>query len=202
MSQEETSEYSTDTGNIANLMPMGTDINRKELPLNRISIERATQQERLSYGGLLAKLRADKGITQGELEDKSGVTSRTIRNIETGTVAGQADKLIRLFIALGVDLDGDARAEVDSYVAMIAPLLQAIHPEHRFAAVSQVIPLLSDAVRAHPNTDAIAAPIAIGDGRRTRVGGRRQNLESVDLSTTPIAASTDNTPISPDRGEA
>lgn len=183
-------------------MPMGTDMNRKDLPLNRISIERATQQERLSYGGLLAKLRADKGITQGELEDKSGVTSRTIRNIETGTVAGQADKLIRLFIALDVDLDGDARAEVDSYVAMIAPLLQAIHPDHRLAAVSQVIPVLSDAVRVHPNLDAITAPIALGDARRPRVGGRRQNLESVDLTSTPIAASTDNTPIDPDRGEA
>lgn len=183
-------------------MPMGTDMNRKDLPLNRISIERATQQERLSYGGLLAKLRADKGITQGELEDKSGVTSRTIRNIETGTVAGQADKLIRLFIALDVDLDGDARAEVDSYVAMIAPLLQAIHPDHRLAAVSQVIPVLSDAVRVHPNLDAITAPIAIGDVRRSRVGSRRQNLESVDLTSTPIAASTDNTPIDPDRGEA
>lgn len=184
-------------------MPMGSDINRKDLPLNRISIERATQQERLSYGGLLAKLRAEKGLTQAELEDRSGVTSRTIRNIESGTVAGQADKLIRLFVALGVDLDGDARAEVDSYVAMIAPLLQAIHPDHRLAAVSQVIPVLSDAVREHPNNngDAPVAPIPIG-GRRGRVGGRRQNLESVDLTTTPVAASTDNTPISPDRGEA
>lgn len=184
-------------------MPMGTDINRKDLPLNRISIERATQQERLSYGALLAKLRSGKGVTQGDLEDRSGVTSRTIRNIETGAVAGQADKLIRLFFALGVDLDGEARAEVDSYVAMIAPLLQSIHPDHRLAAVSKVIPVLTDAVREHPNpSGSPSAPIPIGGNRRARVGGRRQNLESVDLASTPLAASTDNTPIDPDRGEA
>lgn len=183
-------------------MRMGTDINRKDLPLNRISIERATQQERLSYGALLAQLRAEKGVTQGELEERSGVTSRTIRNIETSAVAGQADKLIRLFVALGVDLDGEARAEVDSYVAMIAPLLRAIHPDHRLEAVSRVIPVLSDAVREHPNNVEVAAPIAITAGRRPGVGGRRQNLESVDLATTPLAASTDNTPIDPDWGEA
>lgn len=183
-------------------MPMGTDINRKDLPLNRISIERATQQERLSYGGMVAKLRAEKGLTQGELEDRSGVTSRTIRNIETGAVAGQADKLISLFIALGVDLDGDARAEVDSYVAMIAPLLQAIHPDHRLSAVGQVIPILSDAVRAHPNLDAASTPIPIGAGRRARVGGHRHDLEKADLDSTKIAATKDNTPIDPDRGEA
>lgn len=183
-------------------MPMGTDMNRKELPLDRVSIERATQQERLSYGVLLAKLRGDKGVTQGDLEDKSGVTSRTIRNIETGAVAGQADKLIRLFVALGVDLDGDARAEVDSYIAMISPLLQAIHPDHRLAAVSRVIPVLSDAVREHPNSAPAPMPIAIGKSRAARVGGRRDNLESVDLNNTPLAASKDNTPIDPERGEA
>ncbi|MGO4488197.1 helix-turn-helix domain-containing protein [Microbacterium sp. 2RAF4] len=181
---------------------MVTDINRKDLPLNRVSIERATQQERLSYGGLLAQLRSDKGVTQGELEERSGVTSRTIRNIETGSVAGQADKLIRLFIALGVDLDGDSRLEVDSYIAMIAPLIQAIHPDHRLAAVGQVIPVLSDAVRANPNLEGVAAPIPIGGGRRARVGGLHQDLEKAPLDTTKIAATKDNTPISPDRGEA
>lgn len=184
-------------------MPMATDINRKDLPLNRISIERATQQERLSYGALIARLRSEKGLTQGELEGRSGVTSRTIRNIESGAVAGQADKLVRLFVALGIDLDGDARAEVDSYVAMIAPLLQAIHPDHRFGAVSQIIPVLSNAVREHPNTIESASSLIPINGRgRGGVRGHRQNLESVDLSTTQVAASRDNTPISPERGEA
>ncbi|CAN7514437.1 helix-turn-helix transcriptional regulator [Microbacterium maritypicum] len=181
---------------------MASDNDRKELPLTRFAIERATQQERLSYGALLARLRDEKGVTQGELEERSGVTSRTIRNIENGTVAGQTDKLIRLFIALGADLDGDAREEVESYIAMIAPMLRAIHPDHRFAAVTQLVPILSDAVRANPNSEIAKAPISIGGNRRARVGGRRQNLESVDLSTMPVAASTDNTPINPDRGEA
>lgn len=185
-------------------MPMATDIDRKDLPLTRVAIERATQQERLSYGAIIADLRAAKGITQGELEDRSGVTSRTIRNVETGAVAGQSEKLISLFLALGVDIDGDARSDVEPYLAMIAPLLMSIDPDHRLAAVTEVIPVLTQAVRLNPHTPSggAPAPVDISAARRASVGGRHQDLEKAKLDTTKIAASKDNTPIDPDRGEA
>jgi len=135
-------------------MPMASDIDRKDLPLTRNCIERATQQERLLYGQLIADIRADKGMTQETLAERSGVTSRTIRNIENGDNAGQADKLIRLFIALDIDLDGTLwTADTHRYTSMLAPLIQAIHPDYRLAAVTDLIPGLSRAVKAHPNAD-------------------------------------------------
>lgn len=135
-------------------MPMGSDIDRKNIPLTRVAIERATQQERLLYGQVLAELRKDKGLTQEALAEKSGVTSRTIRNIEGGENAGQADKLIRLFIALDIDLDGTMWApDVYRYTSMLAPLINAIEPAHRLEVVGELVPILTRAVHAHPNTD-------------------------------------------------
>ena len=46
---------------------MASDMDRKNIPLTRIAIERATQQERLLYGQLIADIRADKGMTQETL---------------------------------------------------------------------------------------------------------------------------------------
>lgn len=135
-------------------MPMASDMDRKNIPLTRTAIERATQQERLLYGGLIADIRKDKGMTQESLAERSGVTSRTIRNIEGGENAGQADKLIRLFIALDIDLDGTLwTADVHRYTSMLAPLIHAIHPDHRLAAVTDLMPVLTRAVQAHPNGD-------------------------------------------------
>lgn len=135
-------------------MPMASDADRKNIPLTKVAIERATQQERLLYGQLVADIRRDKGLTQEALAERSGVTSRTIRNIETGQAAGQADKLIRLFIALDVDLDGTLwTTDVHRYTSMLAPLIHAIDPDHRLGVVGELMPILTRAVQAHPNTD-------------------------------------------------
>lgn len=154
-------------------MPMASDIDRKKIALTRTAIERATQQERLLYGQLIAELRKEQEVTQEELAGRSEVTSRTIRNIETGEVAGQADKLIRLFVALNVDLDGTLwTADVHRYTSMLAPLIRAIHPDHRLAAVTDLMPVLSRAVQAHPNPDVggvdEAEAIPTLDSRRER----------------------------------
>lgn len=154
-------------------MPMASDMDRKNIPLTRTAIERATQQERLLYGQLIADIRKDKGMTQEALAERSGVTSRTIRNIETGDNAGQADKLIRLLIALDIDLDGTLwTADVHRYTSMLAPLIHAIHPDHRLAAVTDLMPVLSRAVQAHPNANVggvdEAEAIPTLDSRRER----------------------------------
>lgn len=131
---------------------MATENNRKDLMLTRAAIERATQKERLLYGALVAELRAERRLTQQSLADRSGVTSRTIRNIEKGDVSPQADKLIRLYTALDIDLDGTLwDADVYRYTAMIAPLIRDIHPSYRLDAVAEVIPALSRSVGKHPN---------------------------------------------------
>lgn len=141
-----------ETGKIGSIIPMPSDSARKNISLTRYAIERATQQERLLYGHLFADLRKERGVTQEAVAERSGVTSRTIRNIETGEVAGQADKLIRLFIALDIDLDGTLwSADVHRYTSMLAPLIHGIHPEHRLEVVGEIIPILTRAVTAHPN---------------------------------------------------
>ncbi|WP_036322778.1 helix-turn-helix domain-containing protein [Microbacterium gubbeenense] len=133
---------------------MSSEPTGKDLVLTRTAIERATQHERLLYGELVGDLRAARGMTQATLAERSAVTARTIRNIEKGAVAPQAEKLIRLFVALDVDLDGTMySAEVQAYVAMLAPLIRDIDPEHRLAAVADLIPALSRAVAAHPRSN-------------------------------------------------
>lgn len=179
---------------------MAIDKDRKELPLTRRGIECATQQERLLYGATVEQLRKAKRLTQAQLEEMSGVTSRTIRNIESGAKAGQADKLIRLFIALEVDLDGEQRAEVEQYLAILAPLIRSIHPDHRLAAINALIPDLTEAVRRHP-APSKSEPASLDAHRASRVRGRRQDdLSSVPLDAEVLAASTDDTAIDPERG--
>jgi transcriptional regulator with XRE-family HTH domain len=180
-------------------MRMDADKNRKDLPLTRVAIERATQQERLSYGLLIEQLRKSKHLKQTELEEMSGVTSRTIRNIETGAVAGQADNLIRLFIALEVDLDGDRFVEVQPQLAIVAPMLLNIHPDWRNEAIQEVIPTLAEQIRLHPVDSP--APASMEAHRKSRVRGSRQDhLTTVELHAGGLAASTDNTSIPPDQG--
>lgn len=143
------------------MMRMATDNDRKELPLTRTCIERASQQERLSYGPIIEKLRKAKGLSQEKLADASWVTSRTIRNIESGAKAGQVEKLIQLFLALEVDIDGDKREAVEPFLAMIAPMLLAITPGRRLAVVTDMIPVLAEAVRRYPNVSD--GPISLDD---------------------------------------
>lgn len=164
---------------------MASDIDRKELPLTRRAIERASAQERLLYGGLVKQLRKDRGLTQGQLQERSGVTSRTIRNIELEEKAGQADNLIRLFTALDIDLDGTLwGVDVQKYTAMLAPLIRDIAPDHRLGAVSEVIPVLSRAIAAHPNV--AASEMSIDDVLRA-VEDARERGEKGDYD---VAATT------------
>lgn len=160
-------------------MPMPSDNSRKNIPLTRNAIEHATQQERLLYGRLIAELRQERGLTQEAVAERSGVTSRTIRNIEGGEVAGQAEKLIRLFIALDIDLDGTLwSADVHRYTSMLAPLIQGIDPDHRFQVVGEIIPILTRAVAAHPNVH-VGGVDHPGD-LPTLAGRREQKLRTTE----------------------
>lgn len=143
-------------GNIGTVVRVDTTSQGKNLPLTRYAIEKATQQERLLYGRVVAELIEQSGLQQKEIAEASNVTARTIRNIVKGETAPQADKLIALLITLGVDLDGEAEREVRPYTQMLAPVIRRIHPDYRDAAVSEAIGGLSDAALAHPNLDRLA----------------------------------------------
>ena len=53
----------------------------------------------------LRRLRAEKGLTMDALEERTGVSKRTISELERGMRAPQALTLAKLAAALGVDID-------------------------------------------------------------------------------------------------
>ena len=61
--------------------------------------------ERGIFAELLSKLRADAGMTQQELSDRSGVASSTIRNYEQGWREPNWESLVKLARGLGVGLE-------------------------------------------------------------------------------------------------
>lgn len=172
---------------------------RKELPLTRYAIEKASHQERMKYGPLLADYIARSDLQQKQIAEAAGVTARTIRNIIQGKSAPQADKIVALLVALGVDVDGGEDADVRPYTKMLAPLIRRIHPDHRATAVSEAIGVLSDAAVAHPDPVHLARVTSIP---RRDVGGPGQDLRTVPLDGARVAASDDDSAIEPSRGES
>lgn len=172
---------------------------RKDLPLTRYAIEKASHQRRQAYAEVLADLIAGSDLRQKELAEASGVTARTIRNIVQGKNAPQADKIIALMLALGVDIDGGEDLDVRPYTKILAPVIRRIDPDHRAAAVSDAIGILSDAAVAHP--DRSRGPGVTPLPRRD-VGGTREDLETVSLDSAKLAASRDDTSVDPGRGES
>lgn len=172
---------------------------RKDLPLTRYAIEKASHEDRQEYGLLLAELIGRSDLQQKELADAAGVTARTIRNIVQGKTAPQADKITALMLALGVDVDGGDDLDVRPFTKMLAPVIRRIDPDHRAAAVSDAIGILSDAAVAHPDRSRIAR---MPDLARRDVGGASDDLETVPLEGARLAASTDDTSVDPARGES
>ncbi len=128
---------------------MNTPVDRKKIISALAGIKSADQQERLSYGTYVKELRLRLNMTQQELADASDVSPRTIRNIERQNNAGQVDVLIRIFRALGLELeDASWSAETDRYLRMIAPLIERLSPATRLTTMTDVLALLSDAINA------------------------------------------------------
>lgn len=177
---------------------MPTTDERKDLPLTRYAIEKASHRDRMAYAHVLSDLIARSDLQQKELADAAGITARTIRNIVQGKNAPQADKILALMRALGVDIDGEDDLDVRPYTKMLAPVIRRIDPEHRAAAVSEAIGVLSDAAVAHPDPARLAqvAPLP-----RRDVGGAGEDLQTVPLEGARLAASTDDTAVDPTRAE-
>lgn len=79
---------------------------------------------------------------------------RTLSNIENQKTAGQADKLVRIFRALGIELEYPAWSEeTQSYMAMIAPLIEKINSGKRLAVMQEVLTLLADQIQMPDESD-------------------------------------------------
>lgn len=188
-----------DKGKTATVAAMASTEERKDLPLTRYAIEKASHQQRLAYARALRELVARSDLQQKEIAEASGVTARTIRNIVQGKSAPQAEKIIALMRALGVDVDGDDDLDVRPYTKMLAPVIRRIDPDHRAAAVSDAIGILSDAAVAHPDRARLGQMARLSGGD---VAGSGEDLQTISFDDVPLAASTDNTPIDPARGES
>jgi transcriptional regulator with XRE-family HTH domain len=61
-------------------------------------------QDRVTFGGLLRRLRTDAGLTQEELAEAAGVSSRSVSDLERGVnLTARKDTARLLADALGPD---------------------------------------------------------------------------------------------------
>ena len=67
--------------------------------------KKGTQTSESSFGQRVASARRERGLTQGELADKTGVHISHIQRIEAGTSQPTVDVLKRVAEALGVSID-------------------------------------------------------------------------------------------------
>lgn len=103
--------------------------------------------ERRAWGPLIRAARKSAGVYLEELETKSGVSRRTISDIERGNKVGQEDKIRALLRALGIPQPLELDADVKGFVAMLGPLLQRLGPDERARVMPAVVSLVAEELR-------------------------------------------------------
>lgn len=113
-----------------------------------------TEQERSTWASKIRPARVARSLSQQEVADMAGVARNTVVNAESGTKIPQADKLWRIMIAL--DLTPDPREEwpdwVQEWIAVIAPLIQAIPQPPRNQVMTEVVMMLGNAAMGNPRS--------------------------------------------------
>ena len=102
-------------------------------------------------GGQLERYRLMKNVSQAELADRAGISSRTLRRLESGE-GGSLDSLIRLLIGLGID----------SHLSVLIPDTE-IRPMER-ARKAKTERLRASRTKTHPkDSDKNKSPWVWGD---------------------------------------
>lgn len=121
--------------------------------------------ERAAMGPLIREARKGLRMKLEDLEDASGVSRRTISDIERGVRVGNEETLRRLLPLVGVGgipvLDPDVRA----FVGMVGQLLQRMSQVERAAVMPAVMQIVAETLR--PTTGPIEG------GEDTGVGGQQ-----------------------------
>lgn len=126
----------------------------KEHDLSAIDWSRTTAQERLSYGSLVKNLRLARGYKQEDLSAMSGVSRKTIGNIESQKTAGQPLIMERLFRHLGVTGPAPLDSDVQNYLTIIGPLIAAIPGPLRKQVLTRVVEILVEAISGQESAGA------------------------------------------------
>lgn len=101
---------------------------------------------KLGFGPVIRAARRGQGLTLEEVAERSGVTRRTISDIERGNTKGQERKIRAILGALGISdllLDGD----VEAFITALGPLLQRLGPDERAELMPQIVRLVAQALR-------------------------------------------------------
>lgn len=100
----------------------------------------------MSWARKVRPRRLTLGLDQAEVSERSGVSVRTIRNIEQGEVIPQLDKLWQVMVALDMTPGGDEWPDgVEPYMRILAPFLARVPERGRPAVISTIIDLLINA---------------------------------------------------------
>ncbi|WP_083543682.1 helix-turn-helix domain-containing protein [Rhodococcus sp. 2G] len=122
-------------------------MNRDQSRQESVSHLPMDEAARAQWASKIRPARMAKHLTQEELAELSGVARRTIGNIESGRMIPQAANLRKLMIALdlGPEPEESYPEFVREWIAVIAPLIQAIPQPPRNAVMTEVVMLLGNA---------------------------------------------------------
>lgn len=155
--------------------------------------ENLTSDERAELAKMVKPLRQAAGLTKKDVYDEAKISRQTLDNIENGVTVPQADVLLRVLDVVGYEIAGpEFDAQTETWLAMLGALIEAIPADRRAGAVDRIIRALALETR---RSEGVVTQVDFGVGRS------RKDLETAPLDSTKIAASKDNTPVDPSRGE-
>jgi transcriptional regulator with XRE-family HTH domain len=100
----------------------------------------------LNFGRFVQQLRKDRGLTQEQLAEHSGLAADTIRRLERGTFSPSLDTLTKLTVGLRIDLEvlftGFVRGETATGLELLA-LTRTLSQNERAAGLRILIVLVA-----------------------------------------------------------
>ncbi|WP_415395155.1 helix-turn-helix domain-containing protein [Rhodococcus globerulus] len=120
------------------------------------------EQDRAAWSKKLKPARVAKGLTQRDVSEMSGVSLKTIGNIESGRMIPQAANLKRLMMALDLGPNpADGWPDwVHTWIAVVAPLIQQVPEESRGDLMLKIVMMIGEAI-----TDRKTYRFSTGDTR-------------------------------------
>lgn len=173
------------------------------LPMSRRSHEqesvfgiRMTEQERAAWGAKIRPARHEMGLTQQEVAEMSGVSLKTIGNIESGRIVPQAASLRRLMMALdlGPDPADSFSDDVHTWLAILGPLIANLPADTRGEVMLGVVKSLGEEIAGR--SPRLTADTNVDDSKKPE--SQRLALVRRDEGGKPQSLPTENQGLNPD----
>lgn len=161
--------------------------------------DRMTEQEREAWARKVRPARLEKGITQDELEMMSGVSRRTIGNIEAGRMIPQAKNLRKLMVALDLGPDpADSYPDwVHTWLAIFGPLIAKLPEEGRGEVLSSIVTTLGEAIMAG-NQVRVTTGMSRDEVDRELKKAQKLGLVPTEDNVRPLTSKNQPTGLDPD----